>query len=169
MKASSAIGIPIVNELNNGNNTGVKQGTGIFDSQLRRSSSYTAFYLPIQNRTNLDVLNYATVTGIQFAKSKNGTSSATGVSFTDQPTGQFINVNATKEVIVTMGAFGSPQMLMISVSPLIRRRASRSPTCSGYRTSSTVSRKRNCPSPHQRECRPEVSVLQPSFPTKSDR
>ncbi|KAJ9605066.1 hypothetical protein H2200_010456 [Cladophialophora chaetospira] len=114
IRAGEAIGIPIVNELNNGKNTGVKQGTGAIDSRLRRSSSYTAFYLPVQNRTNLDVLHYATVTGIQFTKSSNGTSIATGVSFTDQPTGQFINVNATKEVILTMGAFGSPQMLMIS-------------------------------------------------------
>ncbi|KIW72478.1 hypothetical protein, variant [Phialophora macrospora] len=114
IRAGEAIGIPIVNELNNGNNTGVKQGTGCFDSRLRRSSSYEAFYVPIQKRTNLDVLHYASVTAIQFTKSSNGTSIATGVSFTDQPTGQFINVNATKEVIVTMGAFSSPQLMMIS-------------------------------------------------------
>ncbi|OCT46640.1 hypothetical protein CLCR_01970 [Cladophialophora carrionii] len=114
IQAGEAIGIPIVNELNNGNNTGVKQGTGCFDSRLRRSSSYEAFYVPIQNRTNLDVLHYASVTAIQFTKSSNGTSIATGVSFTDQPTGEFINVNAAKEVIITMGAFNTPQLLMIS-------------------------------------------------------
>ncbi|EXJ64962.1 hypothetical protein A1O7_01301 [Cladophialophora yegresii CBS 114405] len=114
IRAGEAIGIAIVNELNNGNNTGVKQGTGCFDSRLRRSSSYEAFYVPIQNRTNLDVLHYAFVTAIQFTKSSNGTSIATGVSFTDQPTGQFVNVNAAKEVIVTMGAFNTPQLLMIS-------------------------------------------------------
>lgn len=116
IRAGEAIGIPIVNELNSGNNTGVKQGTGTFDSRLRRSSSYEAFYVPVQNRTNLDVLHYAAVTGIQFTQSSNGTSIATGVSFTDQPTGQFITVNATREVIVAMGAFNSPQLLMISVS-----------------------------------------------------
>ncbi|KIX93843.1 uncharacterized protein Z520_10468 [Fonsecaea multimorphosa CBS 102226] len=114
IRAGEAIGIPIVNELNNGNNTGVKQGTGCFDSRLRRSSSYDAFYKPVQNRTNLDVLHYASVTSIQFTKDSNGTSRATGVSFTDQPTGQFITVNAAKEVIVTMGAFNTPQLLMIS-------------------------------------------------------
>ena len=116
IQASEAIGIPVVSELNNGNNTGVKQGTGCFDSRLRRSSSYNAFFKPIQNRTNLDVLHYATVTAIQFSTSSNGTAIATGVSFTDQPTGQFITVNATKEVIVSMGAFNSPQLLMVSVS-----------------------------------------------------
>ncbi|EXJ75969.1 uncharacterized protein A1O5_00477 [Cladophialophora psammophila CBS 110553] len=114
IRAGEAIGIPIVNELNNGNNTGVKQGTGCFDSRLRRSSSYDAFYKPVQNRTSLDVLHYASVTSIQFTKGSNGASRATGVSFTDQPTGQFITVNATKEVIVAMGAFNSPQLLMIS-------------------------------------------------------
>lgn len=116
IRASEAIGIPIVNELNSGNNTGVKQGTGTFDARIRRSSSYEAFIVPVQNRTNLDVLHYAPVTGIQFTMSSNGTPIATGVSFTDEPTGQFINVNATKEVIVTGGAFGSPQLLMCSVS-----------------------------------------------------
>jgi choline dehydrogenase-like flavoprotein len=162
IRAGEAIGIPIVNELNNGNNTGVKQGTGCFNSRLRRSSSYEAFYVPIQNRTNLDVLHYASVTAIQFTKSSNGTSIATGVSFTDQPTGQFINVDAAKEVIVTMGAFSSPQLLMISVSkPWMHTAAAPSlltPLLPGYRAPGSVNRERHPSSAHQRERRSKVSL-----------
>jgi choline dehydrogenase len=55
------------------------------------------------------------VTSITFGNGGNGTSMANGITFTDQPTGQFITVSASKEVIVSMGAFNTPQLMMISV------------------------------------------------------
>lgn len=119
IQACEAINVPIVDELNNGNNTGVKQGTGCLDSRLRRSSSFDAFYRQAQNRSNLDVLHYATVTSIQFSTSDDGNITATGVVFTDQQSGLFHSVNATKEVILSMGAYNTPQLLMVSVCSIL--------------------------------------------------
>ena len=41
---------------------------------------------------------------------------ASGVVFVDEPTGRVHVVKARKEVIVSMGAFHSPQLMMVSVS-----------------------------------------------------
>ena len=41
---------------------------------------------------------------------------ASGVTFVDEPTGRVHVVKARKEVIVSMGAFHSPQLMMVSVS-----------------------------------------------------
>jgi choline dehydrogenase len=113
--ACEAANIPIVEELNSGNGTGVKQGTGILDSRYRRSSSYDAFYKQASNRTNLNVLFNSPVSKIVFDDT-DGTPKATGVQFTDESTSLVYRVHAKKEVIVSMGAFQSPQLLMISVS-----------------------------------------------------
>ncbi|KAK7730712.1 hypothetical protein SLS57_001543 [Botryosphaeria dothidea] len=113
VKACEAANIPIVEELNNGNGVGVKQGTGTLTKELRRSSSYDSFYKQAQGRPNLDVLFYAPVTKIMTDNST-GATVAYGVSFIDQKTSLVHQVNATNEVIVSMGAFHSPQLLMVS-------------------------------------------------------
>lgn len=115
MRALEAVNIPVVNELNTGNATGVKQGLGTLDNRLRRSSSFDSFYRQAQNRTNLDVLFNAPVSELVL-DTEGDTPTATGVVFVDQNTGLIHQVNATKEVIMSMGAFHSPQLLMLSVS-----------------------------------------------------
>ena len=112
MYACTAVNIPVVNELNSGNNTGIKQGTGCLDSEYRRSSSYDSFYKQAQGRANLDVLFYADVQEITFSDDQ--AQKVTGVSFRDQPSGRSHSVMANKEVIVSMGAFHTPQLLMVS-------------------------------------------------------
>ncbi|KAJ0117444.1 choline dehydrogenase [Diaporthe amygdali] len=113
MRALEAINVSIVNELNTGNPTGVKQGLGTLDNRLRRSSSFDSFYRQAQNRSNLDVLFNAPVSELVM-DTEGDTPTATGVVFVDQSTGLIHQVNASKEVILSMGAFHSPQMLMLS-------------------------------------------------------
>lgn len=115
MRALEAVNIPVVNELNTGNATGVKQGLGTLDNRLRRSSSFDSFYRQAQNRSNLDVLFNAPVSELVL-DTEGDTPTATGVVFVDQNTGLIHQVSAAKEVIMSMGAFHSPQLLMLSVS-----------------------------------------------------
>lgn len=56
IEACEAINIPIVEDLNTGNGTGVKQGTGNLDGRLRRSSAFDSYYQQAKGRPNLDVL-----------------------------------------------------------------------------------------------------------------
>ncbi|KAH7061459.1 glucose-methanol-choline oxidoreductase [Macrophomina phaseolina] len=113
IRACEAANIPIVNELNTGVGVGVKQGTGTLTKEYRRSSSFDSFYRQAQNRSNLDVLFYAPVSQI-LTDDSSGTPAAYGVQFVDQSTSLVHQVNASKEVIVSMGAFHSPQLLMVS-------------------------------------------------------
>lgn len=116
IQACEAVNIPIVKDLNTGNNTGVKQGTGCLDSQFRRSSGYDSYVKQALGRPNLDVLDSAPAQSLLFSNN-NGTVTATGVIFVDESTGLVHEVKARKEVIVAMGAFQSPQFLIINVSP----------------------------------------------------
>ncbi|KAI7777798.1 hypothetical protein LA080_003075 [Diaporthe eres] len=113
MRALEAVNVPVVNELNTGNATGVKQGLGTLDNRLRRSSSFDSFYRQAQNRSNLDVLFNAPVSELVL-DTDGDTPAATGVVFVDQNTGLIHQVSASKEVILSMGAFHSPQLLMLS-------------------------------------------------------
>ncbi|KAL8366392.1 hypothetical protein RB595_004933 [Gaeumannomyces hyphopodioides] len=113
---SEALQIPVVQDYNTGNSTGVKQGTGTLDGDLMRSSAYDSYYKQAAERENLDVLFHAPVwqiltEGTSVAGSK---PKATGVAFMDHPSGIVYEVRAAKEVIVSMGAFNSPQILMVS-------------------------------------------------------
>ncbi|KAH7369999.1 glucose-methanol-choline oxidoreductase [Rhexocercosporidium sp. MPI-PUGE-AT-0058] len=113
IEACSAANIPLVHELNSGNNTGVKQGTGCLDARFRRSSSWDAFGKEARGRDNLDILHWAVVQSLSFEHSEQG-KRASGVVFVDEPTGRVHVIKARKEVIVSMGAFHSPQLMMVS-------------------------------------------------------
>lgn len=77
----------------------------------------------------MDILHWAPVQSLQFETEEEGGGygngnrteggqepRASGVTFVDEPTGRVHVVKATKEVIVSMGAFHSPQLMMVSVS-----------------------------------------------------
>ncbi|KAF5246879.1 hypothetical protein FAUST_1064 [Fusarium austroamericanum] len=113
MNACEAANIPIVEDYNIGNSTGVKQGTATLDKHLLRSSSYDGYLKQALSRRNLDVLYYAPVMQL-LSKTDGGRPKVTGVRFMDHPTGRSHQVHASKEVIVSMGAFQSPQLLMVS-------------------------------------------------------
>ncbi|KAK4702645.1 hypothetical protein P7C70_g3577, partial [Phenoliferia sp. Uapishka_3] len=74
-----------------------------------RSYSKTGYLDPIANRRNLIVLTGYLATKIVF----DGTT-ATGVSFAATVTGASYTVNARREVILSGGVIGSPQLLQVS-------------------------------------------------------
>ncbi|KAF4958971.1 hypothetical protein FSARC_10874 [Fusarium sarcochroum] len=111
--ACAAVNIPIVQELNNGKNVGVKQGTGSLTPKYRRSSAYD-YYKAAAKRPNLHILHDAPVQRIISSKNATGIPVASGVVFNDHLQGRHRIVAASKEVIVTLGTFQSPQILMVS-------------------------------------------------------
>ncbi|KAL2756648.1 hypothetical protein ACRALDRAFT_1048925 [Sodiomyces alcalophilus JCM 7366] len=113
MHACEAANIPVVHDYNMGNSTGIKQGTATLDANLLRSSSYDGYLKKAMHRENLDVLHYAAVMKL-LADRDGETPRVRGVQFMDQPTGRMYQVHAAKEVIVSLGAFQSPQLLMLS-------------------------------------------------------
>ncbi|SCO81488.1 related to Versicolorin B synthase [Fusarium oxysporum] len=113
LDAYAAIDIPIVRDLNNGRNVGVKQGTATLTSKYRRSSAYD-YYNAAAKRPNVDIFHNAPVQQIMFLRNATGVLVATGVSFIDHSQGRHRSIAASKEVIVTLGTFQSPQMLMVS-------------------------------------------------------
>ncbi|EDU46520.1 choline dehydrogenase [Pyrenophora tritici-repentis Pt-1C-BFP] len=110
---SEAANIPIVQDLNLGNSEGVKHGTITMDDKLRRSSSYDSFYKQAANRTNLKVLHDAPVSGL-IMDTTGSKPRAIGVNYIEQRTALVNRVRARKEVIVSLGAFQSPQLLITS-------------------------------------------------------
>ena len=113
IEGGPSIDIPIVKDLNNGSGVGVKQGTVTVDQHLQRSGAYTAYYQPVQNRTNLLVRPLAQVLQLIVTET-NGTVSANGVAFFDQrSSGEYVAM-ARKGVILSAGAFQSPQLLVDS-------------------------------------------------------
>ncbi|RJE25060.1 GMC oxidoreductase [Aspergillus sclerotialis] len=114
IKACTRVGIPIVKDLNSGCGIGVKQGTVAIDQQYRRSSGYS-FYERAKGRSNLKVMHESPVQKLLFEQPKgNANPRATAVVFIDHIAGLFRNVSVKKEVIVTLGAIQSPQLLMVS-------------------------------------------------------
>jgi choline dehydrogenase len=113
------IGVPYNPEFNNGSNVGAKREPLTGDG-FRRVSSYDAYYLPIENRTNLHVATRAQVQSIILEdddEAGSGTIIARGIVFNDIASGKTLNVTANNEVIMSAGTLQTPQILMLSVSP----------------------------------------------------
>lgn len=87
---------------------------GVSPSQLttdkgRRDDTGSAFVKPVLNRRNLKVIPNSYVIKIEIDKTKN---LATKVVFINNGT-EFV-ANAKKEIILSAGVFGTPQLLMLS-------------------------------------------------------
>lgn len=105
-KAAGEIGIPATDDFNRGDN----EGAGYFDVNQRsgwRWNTAKAFLRPAKNRKNLTILTKAQVKRLLI---KDGT--VTGVEF--HHTGDLKTATARKEVILSAGAIGSPQILELS-------------------------------------------------------
>ncbi|OBR03150.1 Glucose-methanol-choline oxidoreductase [Colletotrichum higginsianum IMI 349063] len=80
-------------------------------SDSHRSSSETAYLRPVLDRPNLAVFHYTTVERVLFSNK-----TATGVEFSSATTDSSCTgtISAAKEVILSAGAFQSPQLLQVS-------------------------------------------------------
>ncbi|KAF2879798.1 hypothetical protein ILUMI_26373 [Ignelater luminosus] len=91
-----------------------KEQLGVAKTQMntihgRRDSTGNAFLKPASNRPNLEILTHSLATKI-LINSK--TKAAYGIIFSHK--GQLLIAKAEKEVIVSAGSIGSPQLLMLS-------------------------------------------------------
>ncbi|EMR85826.1 hypothetical protein ACHAPC_007602 [Botrytis cinerea] len=105
------IGINDIQDFNTGSLMGKQYCSSTIDpSSQKRESSQTAYYdSTVQKRSNLKVYSLTTAQKVLFDNDKK----ATGVRVTSLG---FIpyTINARKEVIMSAGAFQSPQLLMLS-------------------------------------------------------
>lgn len=106
-QAAFDLGLPLVDDITSKSVTGIGKILTTVKDGLRQNVA-KSYLSPVRNRTNLYVLRNAHVTKILIDSQKR----ARGVTiFTDN---EFINVTASKEVIISAGAINSPQLLMLS-------------------------------------------------------
>lgn len=109
------LGISINNSPDSGDNVGIYNSPRAVDSTSQtRSYAASAYYAPNASKSNFIVLTGAQATKIQFSSTKNrdGTYTATGVSYTYG--GTVYTVKAAKEIILSGGVFNTPQLLELS-------------------------------------------------------
>lgn len=114
VEAAEAAGIPRgdYNGRDRGGPTGV---ASLFQTTTRdgkRSSTYHAFLEPVLERDNLDIITHAHVERVLLESGGSGLR-ATGVRYRDRD-GAVHDVLATREVVLSAGAIGSPQLLLLS-------------------------------------------------------
>lgn len=109
--AAEECGIPKIKDFNRGDNFGcayfqVNQKSGV------RQSTNKAFLEPVRQRPNLTVLTNATVRRI-ILEQKDGRKTARGIE-AQMDNGERVSFFARREVILSAGAIGSPQLLQLS-------------------------------------------------------
>lgn len=106
VRAAQEWGIPYNHDFNGR----IQAGSGFYQLTQRdakRSSTARAFLKPAESRANLTVL-----TGIEVSKISVENGRASGVTVAQS--GQQTTYRATREIIVSSGAIGSPRLLMLS-------------------------------------------------------
>jgi choline dehydrogenase len=109
--AAQQAGIPASTDFNGGNNEGV----GYFEVNQKagwRWNASKAFLRPVRQRPNLTVWTGAQVQRLLLARQDDGSLRCTGVELVRQ--GQRLTVQARREVVLSAGAIGSPQLLQLS-------------------------------------------------------
>lgn len=106
ISACNALGIPTNSDYN-----GKKQeGVGVVHSTIKngkRASGAVAFLKPVMNRSNLTVMTFAKVEKLILKNKK-----AVGIQYKRK--NKTIRVFGNKEIILSAGAYHSPQLLMLS-------------------------------------------------------
>ncbi len=115
VKAAETTGIP-TGDYNGRNRGGAAGVASLFQTTTRngmRSSTYRAFLQgPVESRSNLTIIPHAHVTKVVLSGDA-GNRTATGIEYRDAE-GATHSITATREVILSAGAVGSPQILMLS-------------------------------------------------------
>jgi choline dehydrogenase-like flavoprotein len=107
-RAGQELGIPFNPDFNGAS----QEGLGYYQltqKNARRSSASVAYLKPIASRKNLTIRTGVMVTRIVVEKGK-----ATGVEIVAKPGAQPEILPASREIIVSSGAIGSPKLLMLS-------------------------------------------------------
>ncbi len=105
--ACAESGMTRLHELNEPDNTGYSP-TPVTMHRGRRFSAADAYLHPARRRSNLTVIPDALVERVLISDGR-----ATGIAYRDQ-SGQSQRLTATREVILSAGAIGSPHLLMLS-------------------------------------------------------
>lgn len=109
--ALNEIGIPDAADFNSGSLNGAQYCSSTIDpSNENRDSSQTSFLNTATSRTNLEIYTVTTAQKVLFDANKK----ATGVQVSSVGGAASYTIKATKEVIISAGAFQSPQLLMLS-------------------------------------------------------
>ncbi|WP_045422300.1 GMC family oxidoreductase [Vibrio jasicida] len=106
LTACESLGVPRNHDINGADQFGAMP-TQVTQRNGERCSAAKAYLTPNLNRPNLTVLTKATTHKVLFEGNR-----AVGVEYGLK--GQSFQIKCTKEVILSAGAFGSPQILMLS-------------------------------------------------------
>ncbi|KLO19171.1 aryl-alcohol-oxidase from pleurotus Eryingii [Schizopora paradoxa] len=104
---------PFTVDINGGNGVGIGAPQSTVGGG-QRSSSATAYLEPILTRKNVDVLIQTTVTRLITTGSSEGKPVFSKVEMATNSTSKRVTVTARKEIVLSAGAIGTPQILMLS-------------------------------------------------------
>ncbi|MEP6907820.1 MAG: GMC family oxidoreductase N-terminal domain-containing protein [Pseudoxanthomonas sp.] len=107
MQTAKAAGYAISDDIDGDVNEGFARGDVTVDRRGRRASTSRAFLRPAMSRPNLTVATHALTTRVLIENSR-----AVGVEYRQD--GKLLQARATREVVLSGGAFNSPQLLMLS-------------------------------------------------------
>jgi choline dehydrogenase-like flavoprotein len=107
MAACEEAGIPRIPDYNGPEQDGVSP-VQVTQRNGKRFSTNDAYLKPARSRSNLEVVTGALVRDVEFSGTR-----ATGVRFRDRR-GRERTARAAREIILSAGALGSPQLLMLS-------------------------------------------------------
>ncbi|KAK7062355.1 choline dehydrogenase [Favolaschia claudopus] len=109
-----AMGLPHAQDPANGSNVGVSFVPSIINPKNGSRSDSNFGYIAPYSRPNLVILTGFQATKINWNSTTAGNAVAGGVTFAASAGGQTYSVNAAKEVIMSGGTIGTPQVLQLS-------------------------------------------------------